>query len=314
MVFDTVDAQGGARVVDAMRGWSKARFNTIVYTHGHIDHVGGCGAFLADAASSGCAAARLAGHENVPRRFDRYNLTDGYNMMINARQFAASRGAVMTSAAIPAAFCRRDAEAQRHLQRQPRAEGRRTRLRTAPREGRDRRSHVGVDPAAQGDLRRRLLHLEFPERGQSAEGAALSGRMGGGDARRWPARAPNCFCRRMVCRSAVLRASSACCSKWPTRSKIWSAETLALMNAGAPLNDIIHTVKVAPAMLERPYLRPLYDEPEFVVRNLWRMYGGWYDGNPANLKPAKDAALAAEIAALAGGAQQLAARAQALAA
>jgi alkyl sulfatase BDS1-like metallo-beta-lactamase superfamily hydrolase len=91
-------------------------------------------------------------------------------------------------------------------------------------------------------------------------------------------------------------------------------ETLAMMNAGAPLNDIIHTVKVAPEMLQRPYLRPLYDEPEFVVRNLWRMYGGWYDGNPANLKPAPDRALAAELASLAGGAEKLAKRAQQLAA
>ena len=40
----------------------------------------------------------------------------------------------------------------------------------------------------------------------------------------------------------------------------------------------------------------MYDEPEFVVRNLWRLYGGWYDGNPAHLKPPTDAAVAAEMA------------------
>ncbi len=58
----------------------------------------------------------------------------------------------------------------------------------------------------------------------------------------------------------------------------------------------------------------MYDEPEFVVRTVWRLYGGWYDGNPAHLKPAPDAALAAELAALAGGAGVLADRAEALAA
>jgi len=92
------------------------------------------------------------------------------------------------------------------------------------------------------------------------------------------------------------------------------ADTLALMNQGARLNDIVHTVKVAPELLERPYLRPMYDEPEFVVRNIWRMYGGWYDGNPAHLKPAPDVALANELAALAGGAGPLANRASAVAA
>ncbi|MGH7016396.1 MAG: alkyl sulfatase dimerization domain-containing protein, partial [Caulobacteraceae bacterium] len=91
------------------------------------------------------------------------------------------------------------------------------------------------------------------------------------------------------------------------------AETLAMMNAGARLTDILGTVKVAPEVLEKPYLRPLYDEPEFVVRNIWRQYGGWWDANPANLKPAHDAGLAAEVAHLAGGAERLAQRAQELA-
>ncbi len=73
------------------------------------------------------------------------------------------------------------------------------------------------------------------------------------------------------------------------------------MNAGAVLDDILHTVSVPPATLELPYLRPLYDEPEFVIRNIWRLFGGWWDGNPARLKPASDAAIGAEVAALAGG-------------
>jgi alkyl sulfatase BDS1-like metallo-beta-lactamase superfamily hydrolase len=72
---------------------------------------------------------------------------------------------------------------------------------------------------------------------------------------------------------------------------------------------VIHTVKVEPARLARPYLRPLYDEPEFVVRNIWRLYGGWYDGNPANLKPARESALALELAQLAGGTGMLVKRA-----
>ena len=42
------------------------------------------------------------------------------------------------------------------------------------------------------------------------------------------------------------------------------------------------------------------------------MYGGWYDGNPANLKPAKESKLANEMALLAGGAMQLARRAEQL--
>jgi alkyl sulfatase BDS1-like metallo-beta-lactamase superfamily hydrolase len=86
------------------------------------------------------------------------------------------------------------------------------------------------------------------------------------------------------------------------------------MNEGARLDDIVHAVRVPDHLLQRPYLRPIYDEPGFVVRNLWRLYGGWYDGDPSHLKPAPAAVLASELASLAGGAGRLAERARELAA
>jgi alkyl sulfatase BDS1-like metallo-beta-lactamase superfamily hydrolase len=89
-------------------------------------------------------------------------------------------------------------------------------------------------------------------------------------------------------------------------------QTLAMMNAGAPLDEILHTVEVPAELADRPYLQPTYDEPEFVVRNIWRLYGGWWDGDAANLKPAPSGALAAEIASLVGGSERLIERALAL--
>ena len=47
-----VDASGtgsGENVVEALRGWSKDPVHSLVYTHGHLDHVGGSGAFIEDA-------------------------------------------------------------------------------------------------------------------------------------------------------------------------------------------------------------------------------------------------------------------------
>ena len=85
------------------------------------------------------------------------------------------------------------------------------------------------------------------------------------------------------------------------------------MNAGMRLDEIVHEVKLDPAYLEKPFMQPTYDEPEFVIRNIWRLYGGWYDGNPAALKPARNADLARELASLAGGAMNLAERGLALA-
>jgi alkyl sulfatase BDS1-like metallo-beta-lactamase superfamily hydrolase len=70
----------------------------------------------------------------------------------------------------------------------------------------------------------------------------------------------------------------------------------------------------APAdLMAKPYLLPKYDSPEFVVRGIWHLYAGWFDGNPAHLKPASAGELAAELASLAGGADKLAQRAAILA-
>jgi alkyl sulfatase BDS1-like metallo-beta-lactamase superfamily hydrolase len=92
------------------------------------------------------------------------------------------------------------------------------------------------------------------------------------------------------------------------------AEVLERMNAGQELDTIVHEVDVPAAVLEQPWMEPVYDEPEFVVRNIWRLYGGWYDGNPARLKPAPDHAIASEVAELAGGVERLVDRAAELAA
>ncbi len=86
-------------------------------------------------------------------------------------------------------------------------------------------------------------------------------------------------------------------------------QTLAVMNAGGRLDDAVHSVRPPAELEERPYLRPVYDEPEFIVHTVWRQYGGWWDGNPATLKPARERALAGELAQLAGGAGILAERA-----
>ena len=91
------------------------------------------------------------------------------------------------------------------------------------------------------------------------------------------------------------------------------SQTLAVMNGGGRLDEAIHSVVIPRRLVDRPYLQPVYDEPEFIVRTIWRLYGGWWDGNPATLKPPPERALAAEVARLAGGAAALAARAVELA-
>jgi alkyl sulfatase BDS1-like metallo-beta-lactamase superfamily hydrolase len=90
-------------------------------------------------------------------------------------------------------------------------------------------------------------------------------------------------------------------------------DVIEMMNAGERLNTIIHTVRIPEEQLAKPYLRPMYDEPEFMIRNVWRQFGGWWDGYPSRLKPSPDDVLAREIVALSGGVHAVITRAHQLA-
>ena len=293
LAFDTSNRLGGARVVEAVRGWRADRFNTVVYTHGHLDHVGGCGAFLADAASRGHPRPRVAGHENVSRRFDRYTLTAGYNRLINDRQFGQFRrfGFDISGGSrfVPDTTPKPDLVYRESIDLDVGG------LAVTLNHGRgetDDHTWAWI-PAHRAICAGDFFIWNFPNAGNPQK------------VQRYPREWAQAL-RRIADQEAELfipahglpiagaaRIRRVLTEVAETLEHL-VRETLALMNDGARLNDIVNTVKVDRATLAKPYLRPMYDEPEFVVRNIWRMYGGWYDGNPANLKPARDADLARE--------------------
>ncbi len=312
VAFDTSGDRTGGKVVEAIRGWSGKRFNTLVYTHGHIDHVGGCGAFCTDAAHRGHPVPRIVGHENVPKRFDRYNLTNGYNNLINTRQFrgfqrrgyAIGAGIGSSERFLPADSARPDTTYRDAMSLS--VGGVAFDLRHAKGETDD---HTWAwIPKYKAICAGDFFIWNFPNAGNPQKvqrfpvewAKAMRDMAGMGAELFLPAHGlPIAGAERI---RGVLNDVAEVLEQLVS-------ETLAMMNAGAKLNDVIHSVKVEPARLARPYLRPLYDEPEFVVRNIWRLYGGWYDGNPANLKPARESALALELAQLAGGTGTLVKRA-----
>jgi alkyl sulfatase BDS1-like metallo-beta-lactamase superfamily hydrolase len=293
-----IDAGGilaAGKVHRAIRSWSDSPLDTAVYTHGHVDHVFAVPMFEAEDAP---IRPTVVAHANVPARFDRYQLTNGYNGWINARQFQ-----------LPEPMFPRDF-------RYP-----------------DRTYEHDLELTV-GGLRIELHH----DKGETDDGtwAWIPERsvLCTGDLFIWAA--PNCGNPQKVQRypvewAAALRRMAAVGAELmlpghglpiagrdrietvlTTAAELLESlvdQTLELMNAGATLDDLIHTVEVPAHLAGLPWLQPVYDEPEFVVRNLWRLYGGWYDGDPATLKPAPKADLARELAVLAGGAPVLAERA-----
>jgi len=301
VLVDTGSSFVAGAVHEALRGWSPARLNTAIYSHGHIDHVFGVGVWEEESSAQDWPAPVVVAHDAVPARFDRYIETAGYNEVINQRQFGVPGFRWPTRYRYP------DRTYAQHLALD--VGGVAFELRHARGETDDHTWTWLAGPSVLccGDL----FIWASPNAGNPQKVQRYP--------REWAA-----ALRQMVALEPevllpghgfpVLGADRVRQALTDTADLLDSLvdQTIALMNAGARLDEVLHTV-VAPAhLLDRPYLRPVYDEPEFVVRNVWRLYGGWWDGNPASLKPAPEATVAGELATLAGGAQVLADRALAL--
>ena len=87
VMSDTGIASAAPRILEELRKWSDRPVHTVVYTHGHWDHVAGLPVYDAEAKQGGRPLPRVIAHANVPKRLARYALTAGYNTRINQRQF-----------------------------------------------------------------------------------------------------------------------------------------------------------------------------------------------------------------------------------
>jgi len=298
VVFDTSVEPKGPKVVESLRSWSTDAVDSIVYTHGHLDHVGGSGAFAADAQDRGHGLPRVIGHEALPPRFARYRETSGYNRVINLRQFG---GAATDMAQATERPFLSDSVLEPELTY-------------------DDQLEITV-----GDITFELNHCLGETDDHTWTWIPEHRMITAGDQVIWMF--PNCGNPQKVQRYPLEWAQSlrAMATKEPElfvpshglpiagvdriRTCLMTvAETLErlvadvvdAMNSGAVLDEIVHSVRVPDETLEIPYLRPMYDEPEFVVRNIWRLYGGWWDGSPSRLKPPSDQAVGTEVVELAG--------------
>src|SRR5258706_3053175 len=285
---------------DALRGWNAGRVHTAVYTHGHVDHAYGLPPFLAEARERSWQPPRIVGHDNVLPRMQRYVRTAGYNSIINTRQFGVSTQ-------WPVEF---QAPTQTYAQ---------------------------ALEFTVGGTRFQLHHAKGETDDHTWVFLPGTKTLCTGDLFIWPA--PNAGNPQKVQRYAVewaaaLRAMAALGPELllpghglpiagvarvrealiDTAAYLESLvrQTLERLNAGETVYQILDAVRAPAELAGRPYLRPVYDEPEFIVRNLWRCYGRWDTGVPSELKPSPRRALAKEVLALARGVEKLLERAGSL--
>jgi glyoxylase-like metal-dependent hydrolase (beta-lactamase superfamily II) len=307
VLVDTGTALFAPALAGMLRSVTSAPVHTAVYTHGHVDHAYGLDAFLVE----GQPPPRIVGHELMPARFARYARTPHHNVAVNNRQFSG----IPDASGIAGGAVR--FEAPRH----PPTELYRDRL-TLEVGGLTFELHHArgeTDDHTWVFCRERevlcpgdLIIWGVPNAGNPQKvqrypwdwAEALRDMAGyrprslapghGGPVVDDPE-----LVRRILVETADYLDSLV-------------EQTIAAMEAGSPPHvDIVRAV--TPPATDSPWLQPVYDEAEFIVRNVIRWFGGWWTGRPSELKPAPRAEVAGEIAGLAGGAHALAGHALALA-
>jgi len=296
LVVDPGLLRSAESVHRAVRAWSAAPLHTAIYTHGHVDHAFGLGPFL-DAGER----PHIVAQENCVGRFRRYLLTQGLNTHVNRRQFGNPSYVFPDRVTWPT-LTFRDTLTQRFGDLEV------------------------YYHAAKGETDDHC-YLWIPERSYLFTGDLVI----------WAS--PNCGNPQKVQRYPVewaeaLETMAGLGAEWlfPGHGfvvhgraavrdvltdtarylRVIIDQVLQRMNMGQTPEDIFHAVEPDAELSTRPYLRARYDHPKFIVRNLLRQWGGWWNGNPAELLPATWDAQAREIARLAGGVAAVVARGRVL--
>lgn len=287
LVVDPGATNNAERKFDQIRGiFPNLPVKAVVFTHGHHDHCFGAERYINEANENGWNRPEILAHPAINQRFDRYTKTAGFNEVINSRQFrgGASVGSWKKDYVRPT----------REISDPTELDVGSVTVQINPARGETDDAlwlHIpDLETICTGDL----FVWTAPNAGNPQKVQRYSGdwansllHMNELNARIiLPGHGPPIIGKERV-RDALVSTAE--------YLQTLEDQTIQLMNSGVPLDTILSEVTVPETLLQKHFLQPVYDEPEFIIRNIWRLYGGWYDGQPANLKPPSEASMAVEL-------------------
>lgn len=298
VMVDTGMAADGTDAAAMLRRYSPARVNAVIYTNSDVDHVASMNSIAAEAGKNRAARPRVVGHRAIAERFDRFRRTAAYNLAVHRRQFAARATQWPDEYVYPDTYFdhQYNLAAGNHRFECHHARG-----------ATDDHCWVYL-PQAKVLFTGDFIIWAAPAAGNPAGALcyvrewaeALRTMAKSGAEVMVPGHGLPVF--------GAIRIRQVLNETAEYLQNIYD-QTLKLLNDGAPLDAALNEVTPPAALADRPYLQPIHGEPEYIVRNIYRLEGGWYDGRPPHLRPATMAEQGREIIELAGGAGPLVARA-----
>lgn len=92
VVFDIALRQYAPRNFKALRKITEKPLKYIIFSHGHFDHCYGFEPFIEEIKENGWEMPEIIAHENVLKRFKKYQMLDDYHRWLNAQQFSSVMG------------------------------------------------------------------------------------------------------------------------------------------------------------------------------------------------------------------------------
>ena len=299
ILIDTGSPESAENILTEIRAWDQSPIHTVVYTHRHVDHVSGAQYIDDEAERENRPKPKYISHANLPAGFDRYKRSNGWNSAINKRQFR--RGDLTKG--WPTDFRYPDEVFQDSLEIE--VGGETFELHHGKGETDD---HVWFwAPERKIITAGDFIIWAAPNSGNPQKVQRFT-REWAVTLREMAAKQPDILIPGHGLAVIGVGRIQTMLDDIATFLETIHDQTLALMNEGKTLDQVVQGVEVPEHLLEKPYLHPTYDDPEFLIRNVWRFYGGWYDGNPAHLKPASEKSLSNEVVNLAGGIDAIAER------
>ncbi|MFW9987330.1 MAG: alkyl sulfatase dimerization domain-containing protein [Candidatus Odinarchaeota archaeon] len=260
----------------------------IIYTHGHLDHVGGASVFLDD-------NPEIIASRYLPDRFDKYKILAQHRAHINAIQFNIPETLDSINYVYPT----------------------RTFLGDLTIKLGDKTFELHTTRAETDDA----VWVYVPEINAAFIGDLIIGRRFPNIGNPWkPTRFALDWVKTLE-KIRTIKPEYIFCNGGGVMLKNESAiealdaninvihslhdQVIDFINQGMHITEMIHTVKIPKHLENNPYLNQVYSRVEFFVYNVYRWYHGYFDDNPAHLLPRPEKEVLNEIYNLIGDSQKI---------
>ncbi len=314
VLFDLGLEMAGEKVFKAVRDFSKDQVRAIVLSHGHFDHAFGFGPFIEEILKNGWEMPHIIAHDNVPKRFQKYETLQEYHQWINRMQFSSivrgKKGSLVSSAtALEPTTLIKDGEPHKFTLGKYHFE-------VYPEWGETDDALWMFVPERKVIFAGDLCISSFPNVGNPYK------------VQRYPKHWALAMERMLAMEPEALLPGHGGLHEGKDRiASMLSITAKAMhfvhdevarrMNQGKWFEQIYREMlAIYPDEFKNSeFLQPIYGDYRFAVHCAYRLYHGWYDsGNPTNLFPASREDIAKEIVELAGtgGVERMVARASQL--